>query len=174
MLSHTPCRRGGPRRISLGFAHSAAALGARRVADCRPGGWQDPWFGGPCGLDGPSWGLSAGSRRAFPHICEESRPPGGLQACLSSYLRRKSPSRRPPGEFFLIFTRKKGLQASFSSYLRGKTTHPGGSFFFWARPPGGESWSLLRSFDYSGRRFSHVGPGRQAPPPTELTKVSPG
>ena len=130
MLSHTPCRPGGPRRISLGFAHSAAALGARRVADCRPGGWQDPWFGGPCGLDGPSWGLSAGSRRAFPHICEESRPPGGLQACFSSYLRGKSPSRRPPGELFLIFTRKKGLQASFSSYLRGKTTHPGGSFFF--------------------------------------------
>ena len=55
-----------------------------------------------------------------------------------------------------------------------ENVHPGGSFFFLARPPVVQSWSLLRSFDYSGRRFSHVGPGRQAPPPTELTKVSPG
>ena len=46
--------------------------------------------------------------------------------------------------------------------------------FFFGRPPVVQSWSLLRSFDYSGRRFSHVGPGRQAPPPTELSKLSPG
>ena len=51
---------------------------------------------------------------------------------------------------------------------------PAGDAFSQHRIAGTESCSLLRSFDYSGRRFSHVGPGRQAPPPTELTKVSPG
>ena len=71
------------------------------------------------------------------------------------------------------FSSEEALISIFTENPCVKTSIPAVVFFL-AGPPVVQSWSLLRSFDYSGRRFSHVGPGRQAPPPTELTKVSPG